>query len=73
MAPASLGSDTGDQYVSLLHSAEHRIKPTYGRVSRYGLWHLLSSLDQIGTFGERRGRSISASDYCGYDKKIQLR
>lgn len=71
IVPFAIGSDTGD---SIRKPAAYGgivgFKPTYGRISRYGLFAFASSLDHLGVFTRNVHDAAIVTDIVkGYDNR----
>ena len=65
----AVGTDTGGSIrLPAAYCGVVGIKPTYGRVSRYGLISYASSLDQVGAMGRTvEDCALLLNAICGHD------
>lgn len=71
IVPFAIGSDTGDSIRKpAAFGGVVGFKPTYGRISRYGLFAFASSLDHLGVFARNvRDVAIVTDVVKGHDSK----
>lgn len=71
MAPLAIGTDTGGSIRQPAHFCGIvGVKPTYGRVSRYGIIAFASSLDQAGPMARTvYDSALVLESICGHDPK----
>ena len=71
IVPFAIGSDTGDSIRKpAAYGGVVGFKPTYGRISRYGLFAFASSLDHLGVFTRCvRDAAIVTDIVKGHDSK----
>ena len=69
IVPFAIGSDTGDSIRKpAAYGGVVGFKPTYGRISRYGLFAFASSLDHLGVFTRNVKDAAIVTDIVkGYD------
>lgn len=71
IVPFAIGSDTGDSIRKpAAYGGVVGFKPTYGRISRYGLFAFASSLDHLGLFARNvRDAAIVTDIVKGHDNR----
>ncbi len=71
IAPMGLGSDTGGSIrIPASYCGITGLKPTYGRVSRYGVFPLAFSLDHVGPFGTCvEDCALAMNAFAGWDER----